>query len=185
MERRHSVAACAVIFAASFIFVSGASCEPDLEISGIIKDKNGSLAMINDQIVKEGDTVSGVQVIKIEDEGVRFSFEKKEFFRRVSGPFKIEAAASTKGKGAPAGKGKAAGKGAAAKATASLPAEVPNVTTMGQLMNNPDIMAQMMQSAAVARTQANRRMQEVNQQVKAMEEGDRPPSAGAGEGGQE
>ena len=174
MERRQSVAACAVIFAASCIFVAAASGEPDLEISGIIKDKNGSLAMINDQIVKEGDTISGAQVIKIEDEGVRFRFEQKEFFRRVSGPFKTDdTAASKKGKGAPAGKGKAAGK------------DMPDITTMGQLMNHPEIMQQAVQSAAVARAQANKRMREVQQQVRAMEEGDRPPSVETGGSGQE
>ena len=44
---------------------------PDLVISGIVKGKE-PMAVINNEVVREGDTVNGVMVLEIHEDSVKF-----------------------------------------------------------------------------------------------------------------
>jgi hypothetical protein len=51
---------------------------PSLSIQGIIWNTNMPQAIVNGQIVKEGDSVSGVRVVKIEKEGITVDNQGQE-----------------------------------------------------------------------------------------------------------
>jgi len=66
----------------------GFSAEPELEVSGIVQDTKGSVAVVNDTFVREGDTVAGAKIVRITADGVIFRSNDHEFTRKISGTFK-------------------------------------------------------------------------------------------------
>jgi len=69
----------------SFCFVSMAQCEdPDLQVNGIFLDAKGNTALVNNEVVNEGDTIAGAKIVKITEEGVAFNYQGKEFLRRLT-----------------------------------------------------------------------------------------------------
>lgn len=55
----------------------------NLELQGIINDKAYPRAIINDKVVKVGDTVEGAKVMKIEEKSVAMSLRDKEITLRL------------------------------------------------------------------------------------------------------
>jgi len=184
MEKKRLVAALAVLGASFFVLVSGAYCEANLEVEGIIKDKKGSLAMINDEVVSEGDTVAGAKVVKIEDDGVLFNYKNQEFFKRVKGSAKTQQPAAPPQASVPKpiaseevspeesfmqGQNKLMqAQRASMQAVMSQMQSMP-ATGIGGV--DPQLMQQALQAASAASAQATARQREIYQNIKEMEEG--------------
>ena len=52
--------------------------QPDFVVNGIVISAEGNIALINDQIIKAGDTIEGAKVERIEDSSVVLSYEGRE-----------------------------------------------------------------------------------------------------------
>jgi len=52
---------------------------PKLVLKGIAWDKTEPLALINDRVVKEGDTIEGARIVKIDFDGVAVRYRGKKF----------------------------------------------------------------------------------------------------------
>lgn len=60
----------------------GVESVDELSIEGLVYDsKNGSIVVINGSVLKEGDEVSGVKVLKIKTDGVTLSLNGVETFK--------------------------------------------------------------------------------------------------------
>lgn len=57
---------------------------PSLDVNGIFLDAKSNYAIVNDAIVKEGETVNGVTVGKITKDEVQFKYKEQEFSKRLS-----------------------------------------------------------------------------------------------------
>ncbi|MFH1867499.1 MAG: DUF5684 domain-containing protein [Candidatus Omnitrophota bacterium] len=57
--------------------------KPDIEISGIMVTEKEALAVINDELAREGDVVNGVKVIKISDSEVSLEYNGNTFTKGV------------------------------------------------------------------------------------------------------
>lgn len=56
---------------------------PDLSVTGIIKTQNYFEALINENIVKKGDTIKGARVIDITPSEVKFEFQGTTIIRKI------------------------------------------------------------------------------------------------------
>ncbi len=77
-EKKIIVRAAMVVFICG-VALSGNCFASDIEVSGIFLDAKGNKALINDDVYSEGETVSGVSIVKITEEGVVFSRDGQEF----------------------------------------------------------------------------------------------------------
>jgi hypothetical protein len=68
--------------AVSLLYVATIFAQPNLEVSGIMKGKD-KRAMVNGEIVKEGDAVNGAEVIEIGDDFVKFKYEGEFFTKKA------------------------------------------------------------------------------------------------------
>ena len=71
-----------VTIAVSLLYVVTIFAQPNLEVSGIMKGKD-KRAMVNGEIVKEGDAISGAEVIEIGDDSVKFKYEGEFFTKKA------------------------------------------------------------------------------------------------------
>lgn len=55
----------------------------DLKLKGILRLHNTKVALINDRIVKEGEQISGAEVVKIEDFRVTLKFAGEEYILKI------------------------------------------------------------------------------------------------------
>lgn len=55
-----------------------AGAESELRVNGLAVDEKGRIAMINNEIVREGDVILGVKVLKITDDSVIIQKDGKE-----------------------------------------------------------------------------------------------------------
>lgn len=53
---------------------------PQLSLKGIAWDETRPLAFVNDQIVKEGDTLQDFEIVRIDFKGILIRYQSKEFF---------------------------------------------------------------------------------------------------------
>jgi len=53
---------------------------PQLSLKGIAWDETRPLAFVNDQIVKEGDTLQDFEIVRIDFKGILIRYHSKEFF---------------------------------------------------------------------------------------------------------
>lgn len=53
---------------------------PQLSLKGIAWDETHSLAFVNNQIVKEGDTLQDFKIVRIDFKGILIRYHSKEFF---------------------------------------------------------------------------------------------------------
>ncbi len=53
---------------------------PQLSLKGIAWDETHSLAFVNNQIVKEGDTLQDFEIVRIDFKGILIRYYSKEFF---------------------------------------------------------------------------------------------------------
>jgi len=53
---------------------------PQLSLEGIAWDETRPLAFVNDQIVKEGDTLQDFEIVRIDFKGILIRYQSKEFF---------------------------------------------------------------------------------------------------------
>ncbi len=63
---------------------SGAETTDDLVIEGVVYDpKSGSVVIVNGALLREGEEVGGVKVVRIKPEGVVFSVHGVESFKSM------------------------------------------------------------------------------------------------------
>ncbi|MFH1622638.1 MAG: DUF5684 domain-containing protein [Candidatus Omnitrophota bacterium] len=68
----------------SFDFAESSRTDsPYLCVSGIVSDVRFPLAMINDQILEEGETILGAKIVKIGQKTVEFEYEGRVFIKEV------------------------------------------------------------------------------------------------------
>lgn len=60
---------------------------PSLTIQGIVWGGSAPLGIINDKVVKVGDTIEGVKIIKIDRDGIKVLYHGREY--NLSSPAKI------------------------------------------------------------------------------------------------
>lgn len=63
--------------------LSGIEGADDLKIEGIVYDPNGSVIIVNGQVLKEGDEKGGVKVLKIDPAGAKFLISGTESYVRL------------------------------------------------------------------------------------------------------
>lgn len=56
--------------------------QPDFIVNGIVISPDGNIALINDQIIRAGDTIEGAKVERIEDSRVVLSYDDREIVLR-------------------------------------------------------------------------------------------------------
>jgi len=67
-----------------FICLKHGFAQPDLEITGIFyEDEAKSYAIVNGEIVKEGDTIDGAEVIEITEDSIKFQIDDEFIVRKV------------------------------------------------------------------------------------------------------
>jgi len=71
-----------IILSIFSIIADDVLARPQLEISGIIEEKE-PLAVVNDKVVKRGDSIGGAQVIEITKDGVKFRYQGEVFFEKI------------------------------------------------------------------------------------------------------
>lgn len=59
---------------------------PDIEVNGVLVDDKGGTALINGTSVAIGESVDGVKLLKVTNEGVVFESDGQEFFQPVGNP---------------------------------------------------------------------------------------------------
>lgn len=56
----------------------------DLTVEGVVYDpQHGSVVIVNGAVLKEGEELGGVKILKVESKGVRFSINGVEGFREI------------------------------------------------------------------------------------------------------
>ncbi len=55
-----------------------------VELQGIVSNDEGDKAIVNGEMVQEGDTIAGVKVLKISPTAVVFQYRKKRFMKGIS-----------------------------------------------------------------------------------------------------
>ena len=193
MKKREAVVVAVVAFAVSWYCPPRAFCDPELEVNGIMVDAKGSFALVNGEIVSEGDTIGGATVRKITSEEVVFKYHDQEFPMRVNGRFKdlpsspqdtsVAVVATTAQGASSVEQGDDSPVSAAPMKTlygipreqlfpqgSSAMSEMPIMPAAGQVFD-PAMAQQLMQQAGRIKAQADAKRREVERQIKEAEEG--------------
>jgi hypothetical protein len=116
-----------VVCLSIFYFASMGICSANMDISGIFLDKKGGVALINDSLVAEGDTVQGAQVVKITADHVVFVRDGQEFSEGLKDPAPYQAADQKK---SPASSRQASAAPVSQQSTASSSSSNPPMKTL-------------------------------------------------------